>query len=71
MESARQIRALDRPDAKTVPIIAVTANAYIEDEQRCLEAGMNDHIAKPLDMQEFYKKVKKFLFHEVKKGEES
>lgn len=70
LEATRQIRALGRPDAKTVPIIAVTANAYFEDEQKCLEAGMNDHIAKPLDLQEFYKKVMKYLRNEKNEGEE-
>lgn len=61
LEATRRIRALDRPDAKTVPILAVTANAYMEDEQRCLAAGMNDHLAKPLELREFYRKVKKYL----------
>lgn len=61
IESTRHIRALDRPDSKTVPIIAVTANAYMEDEQNCLDAGMNDHIAKPLDLQEFYRKLKNIM----------
>lgn len=50
-EKARAIRSLDRPDAKTVPIIAITANAFLEDVQKCLEAGMNAHLAKPLDME--------------------
>ncbi|NLW79104.1 MAG: response regulator [Ruminococcaceae bacterium] len=49
-EATRAIRALDRPDAKTVPIIAMTANAYQEDVQKALEAGMNGHLAKPIDM---------------------
>ena len=62
LEATRHIRGLDRPDAKTIPIIAVTANAFFEDEQQCLEAGMNDHAAKPLDIQEFYRKVKKYLY---------
>ena len=61
MEAARQIRRLDLPDAPTIPIIAVTANAYSEDAQRCLDAGMNGHISKPLDMQEFYRKVRQYL----------
>lgn len=69
LEAARNIRALDHPDAKRIPIIAVTANAYFEDEQKCLEAGMNDHIAKPLDVEEFYHKVKKYLFNGIQDGE--
>ena len=48
-EAARQIRALDRPDAKTVPIIAVTANAFAEDIAATTAAGMNAHISKPID----------------------
>ena len=61
LEATRHIRALGRPDAKTVPILAVTANAYLEDEQKCLAAGMDDHLAKPLELREFYQKVKKYL----------
>ena len=48
-EAAGAIRALDRPDAKTVPIIAMTADAFSEDIQHCLDAGMNGHVAKPID----------------------
>ncbi|MDL2218042.1 response regulator [Christensenellaceae bacterium OttesenSCG-928-M15] len=44
-----QIRALPYPNAKRIPIIAMTANAFAEDVQKCLEAGMNDHISKPID----------------------
>jgi signal transduction histidine kinase/CheY-like chemotaxis protein len=50
-ESTRLIRALPRPDAKTVPIIAMTANAYREDISRALESGMNGHLAKPIDLE--------------------
>lgn len=50
LTSTRKIRALDRPDAKTIPIIAMTANAFKEDAEKCLKAGMNAHLAKPLDM---------------------
>ena len=53
-EAARAIRALGRPDAKTVPIIAMTADAFAEDIQKCLDAGMNGHIAKPIDPQLLY-----------------
>ena len=48
--ATKAIRALSRSDAKEIPIIAMTANAFKEDEMRCLAAGMNAHIAKPLDM---------------------
>ncbi len=48
--ATKAIRALDRPDAKTVPVIAMTANAFAEDAEKCLAAGMNAHLAKPLDI---------------------
>jgi CheY-like chemotaxis protein len=47
--AAAAIRALDRADAKTVPIVALTANAFKDDIDRALESGMNVHLAKPLD----------------------
>lgn len=47
--ATRAIRALPRADAKTIPIIAMTANAFAEDRERVLAAGMNEHLAKPLD----------------------
>ena len=49
--AAEQIRALDRSDAKTVPIIAMTANAFIEDVKKSKEHGMNGHVSKPLEIQ--------------------
>jgi CheY-like chemotaxis protein len=49
-ESARAIRAMNRPDAKSVPIIAMTANVYREDVERVREAGMNAHLAKPVNI---------------------
>ena len=48
LEAARNIRKLDRPDAKCVPIIAMTANAFEEDRKKAVKAGMNGHIAKPI-----------------------
>ncbi|MDL2327444.1 response regulator [Ruminococcaceae bacterium OttesenSCG-928-A11] len=60
-EATRRIRALDAPRAKTVPIIAMTANVFREDVMRCLEAGMNDHIGKPVDGAEIIEKLKKHL----------
>ena len=50
-DAAKRIRSLDREDAKTVPIIAMTANAFTEDRLRAKEAGMDEHIAKPIDME--------------------
>ena len=51
LSATRAIRALDRPDAKTIPIIATTANAFTDDAEKCLRAGMNAHLPKPLQMQ--------------------
>ena len=50
LTATKAIRTLDRPDAKTVPIVAMTANAFAEDAEKCLAAGMNAHLAKPLDI---------------------
>ena len=49
-EATRQIRRLDRTDAQSIPIIALTANAFAEDRIKSKEARMNEHIAKPIDM---------------------
>ncbi len=55
LDASRAIRALDHPDAKTIPIIAMTANAYDEDVRNAHEAGMNGHIAKPIDTNLLYR----------------
>ena len=47
--ATRKIRHFDRPDAKTIPIFAMTANAFSDDVRRSREAGMNEHLSKPLD----------------------
>jgi len=60
-EATRRIRALDITRAGAVPIIAMTANVFREDIVRCLEAGMDDHIGKPLDVGEIYARLKKYL----------
>lgn len=60
-EAAKAIRALDRPDAD-LPIIAMTADAFSDDIQRCLECGMNEHVAKPIDMNRLTQILKKYLF---------
>lgn len=58
LSAARAIRALPRADAATIPILAMSADAYDEDVKRCLEAGMNGHIAKPIEPEVFFAKIK-------------
>ena len=53
-EAARVIRGLDRPDAKAVPIIALSANAFEEDIALAKDAGMNEHLAKPVDIRKMF-----------------
>ena len=60
-EVAKLIRSLDREDAKTIPIIAMTANAFIEDRLRAKEAGMDEHISKPVDMKLLIKVIRKLM----------
>ena len=56
-QAARQIRSSDCPNASYIPIIAMTANAFREDVTAAFEAGMNDHVAKPIEIDELYKKL--------------
>jgi CheY-like chemotaxis protein len=62
LEAARAIRELPRPDAKTVPIIAMTANAFDEDVQRSLQAGMNAHLTKPVEAEHLYKTLEEMIW---------
>ena len=61
LEATRTIRSLDREDAKTIPIIAMTANAFSEDRRRAVEAGMNEHLAKPLESNVIINTIAKYL----------
>ena len=61
IEATKAVRATDRPDAGTVPIIAMTADAFAEDVQRCLRAGMNGHLAKPIDPETMYREIEACL----------
>ncbi|MCL2817566.1 MAG: response regulator, partial [Clostridiales bacterium] len=60
-EATRAIRALDIPEAKKVPIIAMTANVFREDIDKCLDAGMNDHVGKPINLDEVLEMLRKYL----------
>jgi signal transduction histidine kinase/CheY-like chemotaxis protein len=60
-EAVRKIRALQTPHARKVPIVAMTANAFREDIELCLQAGMNDHLSKPLDCNNVMAMLRKYL----------
>ena len=64
INAARAIRALNRADAATVPIIAMTANAFTDDREASAEAGMNEHLAKPLNADELMDTVRKYYYKE-------
>lgn len=61
LETAAAIRALSREDAKTVPIIALTANAFDEDVQRSLQSGMNAHLSKPVEPAHLYQTMEELM----------
>ena len=63
LEAARRIRALDRDDAKTIPIIAMTANAFQEDRKASREAGMDEHLSKPIQLEQLYKTLALLIAH--------
>ncbi|MDR1472050.1 MAG: response regulator [Synergistaceae bacterium] len=60
-EATRRIRALDVPGASEIPIVAMTANVFREDVEKCLQAGMNDHVGKPLNFDEVMATLRKYL----------
>lgn len=60
-EAARAIRSLSREDAKTVPILAMTADAFVEDIENTKAAGMNGHLAKPLDFKQLVREIGQYL----------
>lgn len=59
-EAVRRIRTLNRSDARHVPIFAMTANAFVDDERRSVECGMNGHLSKPLDRKQVYDTIQKY-----------
>lgn len=62
LEATTAIRALDRPDAKKIPIIAMTANAFDEDVQRSLQVGMNAHLNKPAEPEKLYQTLAELIW---------
>ena len=60
-DATMQIRAIDLPHAKNIPIVAMTANVFMEDIEKCLRVGMNDHIGKPINMNEMMEKLQHYL----------
>jgi len=60
-QATRRIRAMDIPNAKTIPIIAMTANVFREDVEKCINAGMNNHVGKPIDFEEVLDKLRFYL----------
>ncbi len=61
LAAARTIRAMNRPDAATIPIIAMTANAFEQDEQASGDAGMNAHLAKPVEPVKLFDTLIRFI----------
>ena len=66
LEAAAAIRALDRPDAKRIPIIALTANAFDEDVQRSMQAGMNAHLSKPVESEHLFRVLGELIYESEK-----
>ena len=69
IEATRAIRALSRADAKTVPIIAMTADAFAEEQKRTIDAGMNEHLPKPIDPPLLYAALEKYIHRSAQKSE--
>lgn len=60
-DAARQIRSCEKEDAKTIPILAMSANAFQEDVAHSLDAGMNEHMSKPIDMETLFCVIGKYI----------
>ena len=61
LEATRTIRAMNREDAKTIPIIALTANAFDEDVQRSMQAGLNAHLSKPVEPEALFRTLESLI----------
>jgi CheY-like chemotaxis protein len=67
LEATQAIRAMDRSDAADIPIIALTANAFDEDVQRSLQAGINAHLSKPVEPEYLYQALEELIFEKDQK----
>lgn len=65
LEATRIIRKMERPDAVQIPIFAMTANAFSDDRKRCKEAGMTEHLAKPLNLEKMIAKLRLYYNRKV------
>ena len=65
LEATRIIRKMERPDAVQIPIFAMTANAFSDDRKRCKEAGMTEHLAKPLNSEKMIAKLRLYYNRKV------
>ena len=63
LEATRRIRAMNRSDAKSIPIIALTANAFDEDVQRSMQAGLDAHLSKPVEPDILFETLEELLHH--------
>ena len=64
LTATKTIRSLKHPDAETIPIIAMTANAFREDAEKCMEAGMNAHLSKPIVIEEVIKTILRYVHND-------
>ena len=71
LEATAAIRAMDRPDAQSVPIIAMTANAFDEDVQRSLQVGMNAHLSKPVEPEHLYQTLEELIWESEQENPDS
>ena len=63
LEATRHIRSMDRADAKSIPIIALTANAFDEDVQHSMQAGLNAHLSKPVSPDSLFETLETLIVH--------
>ena len=61
LEATRHIRSMERKDAKKIPIFAMTANAFSDDKERSLQAGMNEHVSKPIEEKQLIRYIRKYV----------